>query len=111
MNPRLPRGHGDGVVGAGGPGDLADGEREAVGRSHGAGDDDHLVHLESSTHTPYLARHCRQNKVSSLPRGMPKVVDCQQIGAQATNKMMTQDRHEVLSRFGRQEGIIPMSCV
>ena len=59
MNPRLPRGHGDGVVGAGGPGDLADGEREAIRCSHEAGDDDHLVCLESNTHTPYLARHCR----------------------------------------------------
>ena len=37
--------------------------------------------------------------VGSLPRGMPKVVDCRQTGAQATNKMMTQDRHEVLSRL------------
>ena len=52
MNPRLLRSHGDEVVGAGGLGDLANGEREAVGRSHGAGDGDHLVCLESSTHTP-----------------------------------------------------------
>ena len=78
--------HGDEVVGAGGPGDLADGEREAVRRSHGTGDDDHLVRLGSSMHTPYLARHCRQNMVGSLPRGIPKVVDCQQTDAQATNK-------------------------
>ena len=54
---------------------------------------------------------CRRNMVGSLPRGMPKVVDYWQIGAQATNKMMTQDRHEVLSRFGRHEGIIPTPCV
>ena len=25
---------------------------------------------------PYLARHCQRNMVSSLPRGMSKVVDC-----------------------------------
>ena len=81
MNTRL--GHGDGDVRAGGPSDLADGEREAVGRSHGAGDDDHLVCLESSTHTPYVAHHCRRNMVDSLPRGMPKVVDYRQIDAQA----------------------------
>ena len=41
--------------------------------------------------------------VGSLPRGMPKVVDCRQTDAQATNKTVTQDRHEVLSRFGRHE--------
>ena len=75
MNPRLLRSHGDEVVGAGGLGDLADSEREAVRRSHGARDDDHLVCLGSSTHTPYLARHCRRNMVGNLPRGMPKVVD------------------------------------
>ena len=51
MNSRLLRDHGDEVVGASGPGDLADGEREAVQHSHGTGDDDHLVRLESSTHT------------------------------------------------------------
>ena len=34
------------------------GEREAVRRSHGSGDDDHLVLLGSGTHTPYLVRHC-----------------------------------------------------
>ena len=49
--------------------------------------------------------------VGSLPRGMPKVVDYRQIDAQATNKMVTQDRHEVLSRFGHHEGVIPTSCV
>ena len=54
---------------------------------------------------------CRRNMVVSLPRGMPKVVDYRQTDAQATNKMVTQDRHEVLSRFGRQEGVIPTSCV
>ena len=98
MDPRLLRGHGDEVVGASGLGDLADGEREAVGHSHGTIDDDHLVRLESSTHTPYLACHYQQNMVSSLPRGMSKVVDYRQTDAQATNKMVTQDRHEVLSR-------------
>ena len=54
---------------------------------------------------------CRRNMVGSLPRGMPKVVDYRQTGAQVPNKMVTQDRHEVLSRFGRQKGVIPMSCV
>ena len=54
---------------------------------------------------------CRRNMVGSLPMGMPKVVDCRQTDAQATNKMVTQDRHEVLSRFGHREGVIPMSCV
>ena len=44
-------------------------------------------------------------------RGMPKVVDYRETGAQATNKMVTQDRHEVLFRFGRREGVIPTSCV
>ena len=34
---------------------------------------------------------CRRNMVGSLPRGIPKVVDCRQIDAQATNKMVTQD--------------------
>ena len=91
MNLRFLRGHGDEVIGAGGPGDLADGEREAIWCSHGARDDDHLVCLESSTHTPYLARHCQRNMIGSLPRGMPKVVDCRQTDAQATNKMVTQD--------------------
>ena len=57
-------------------------------------------------------RSCRRNMVGSLPRGMSKVVDCRQTGAQATNKMMMQDRHEVLSRFGRREGVIPTSdCI
>ena len=34
---------------------------------------------------------CRRNIVGSLPRGMPKVVDCRQTDAQTTNKMVTQD--------------------
>ena len=54
---------------------------------------------------------CRRNMVGSLPRGMPKVVDYRQTGAQAMNEMMTQDRHEVLSRFSHREGVIPTSCV
>ena len=54
---------------------------------------------------------CRRNMVGSLPRGMPKVVDYRQTGAQATNEMVTQDRHEVLSRFNRRDGVIPTSCV
>ena len=56
-------------------------------------------------------RECRRNMVGSLPRGIPKVVDYRQTDAQATNKMVTQDRHKVLSRFGRRKGIIPTSCV
>ena len=35
----------------------------------------HLVHWKISTHTPYLARHCRRNMVGSPPRGVPMVVD------------------------------------
>jgi hypothetical protein len=43
----------------GGPGDLSDGEREAVHHGHEVRDDDHLAHLGSCLHTPYLAPHCR----------------------------------------------------
>ena len=68
-------------VEAGGPRDLTDGECEAVHHVHKVRDDDHLARLGSCTHTAYLARHCRQKLVGSLPRGMPKVVDCRQIGA------------------------------
>ena len=50
-----------------------------------------------------LQGRCRRNMVDSLPRGMPKVVDYRQTDAQATNKMVTQDRHEVLSRFGHRK--------
>ena len=42
---------------------------------------------------------------------MPKVVDYRQTDAQVTNKTVTQDRHEVLSRFGRREGVIPYAYV
>ena len=69
------------------------------------------VAMEPGMMTPYLAHHCRRNMVGSLPRGMPKVVDYWQTDAQAKNKTVTQDRHEVLSRFGRREGVIPMSYV
>ena len=41
------------------PSDLPDGERETFNHSRGRWDDDHLVHLGSCTHTPYLACHCR----------------------------------------------------
>ena len=54
MDLHLLCGHGDEVVEASGPGDLTDGEREAVRCSHEARDDDHLVRLESSTHTPLV---------------------------------------------------------
>jgi len=87
----LLHGRGGEAVEASGPGDLADGEPEAVRHDREVEDDDHLARLGSCTHTPYLARHCRQNMVSSLPKGMPKVVDCRQTGAQATNYMVTQD--------------------
>jgi hypothetical protein len=39
---------------------------------------------------------CRQNLVGSLPRGMPKVVDCRQTGVQATNEMVMQNRVGVI---------------
>ena len=32
---------------------------------------------------------CRRNMIDNLPRGMPKVVDYRQTGAQATNEMVT----------------------
>jgi hypothetical protein len=70
-----------------------------------------ILFVWGAVRTPLPARHCQRNMVGSLPRGMPKVVDYRQTGAQATNEMVTQDRHEVLSRFGRREGVIPTSCV
>jgi hypothetical protein len=72
----LLRGSSGEAIDAGGPGDLADSERETVRHGRGIRDDDHLAHLGSCTHTPYLARHCQRNLVGSLPRGMPKVVIC-----------------------------------
>ena len=56
------------------PRDLADGEREAFSHDRGSWNDDHLVRRESSTHTPYLARHCRRKLVGNLPWGIPMVV-------------------------------------
>ena len=56
------------------PRDPADGEREAFSHVRGSWNDDHLVRRESCTHTPYLARHCRQKLVGSLPWGIPMVV-------------------------------------
>jgi hypothetical protein len=97
----------DEVVGAGGPGDLADREREARRRGHGVGEDDHLTRLKSSTHTPYLVCHCRQNLVGSLLRGMPKVVDCRQTGVQATSEMVTQNNTRVYPGSGRRVSVIP----
>jgi len=81
----LLRGRGSEAVEAGGPGDLAVGEREAARHDCEVGDDGHLVHLRSCTHTSYLTRHCRRKLVGSLPRGIPTVVDCRQIDTQATN--------------------------
>jgi hypothetical protein len=40
---------------------------------------------------------------------MPKVVDCRQIGVQATNEMVMQDNTQVYPGFGRRVGVIP--CV
>ena len=52
----------------------------AVGRCRFVVDDvdlevRHLVRYGISMHTPYLVRHCQRNLVSSLPRGIPTVVD------------------------------------
>jgi len=56
------------------PSDLADGERETFSHDHGNWDDDHLVHLGSYTHAPYLVRHYQRKLVGSLPWGIPTVV-------------------------------------
>ena len=51
-----------------------------------------LFVLESCTHTPYLARHCRRKLVGSLPWGIPTVCSSLSVdGVQATNLMVTQD--------------------
>jgi hypothetical protein len=50
---------------------------------------------------------CRQNLVGSLPRGMPKVVDCRQTGVQATNEMVMQNNMRVYPGSGRRVGVIP----
>ena len=65
------------------PRDLADGEREAFRHGRGSWDDDHLVRRKSSTHTAYLARHCRRKLVGSLPWGILTVVYYRQTGAQS----------------------------
>jgi hypothetical protein len=49
----------------------------------------------------------RQNLVGSLPRGMPKVVDCRQTGVQAMNEMVMQDNTRVYLGSGRRVGVIP----
>ena len=85
MDLHLLEGRGGEAVEAGGLGDLADGERETACHDRGVGHDDHLARMGSCTHIPYLARHCRRKMVGSLPRGMPKVLEYQQTGAQATN--------------------------
>ena len=77
------------------PSDLADDERETFGNDGGSWDDDHLVHLVSCTHTPYLACHYRRKLICSLPWGIPTVVVYRQTGAQATNLMVTQDIDKV----------------
>ena len=76
------------------PGDLANGEREASGHGSGSGDDDHIVRLESCALASYLARHYRRKLVGSLPWDIPTVVDYRQIGAQATNSMVTQNTYK-----------------
>ena len=64
------------AVGADGPDHGSDREDLArLWKGHGARKGDHLVRHGFSTHTPYLARHCRRNLIGSLPRGMPTVVD------------------------------------
>ena len=83
--------HGRKAAGVSRLGDLADGECETFGHGGGSWDDDHLVRLESCTHTPYLTRHCRRKLVDSLPWGIPTVVVYRQTGAQAMNSMVTQD--------------------
>jgi hypothetical protein len=67
----------------------------------------HLARPGVCTHTPYLARHCRQNLVGSLPRGMPKVVDYRQIGVQATNEMVMQNNTRVYPDSCHRVGVIP----
>jgi hypothetical protein len=76
-------------------------------RGHGVGEDDHLALLKSSTHTTYLACHCRQNLVGTLLRSMSKVVDWWQTGVQATNEMVMQDNTRVYLGSGRHVGVIP----
>ena len=72
-------------------GDLADGVREAFCHGSGSRDDDHLVRLESYTHTPYLVRHCQRKLVGSLPWGIPMVVVYRHTCVQVTNSMVTED--------------------
>jgi hypothetical protein len=49
---------------------------------------------------------CRQNLVGSLPKSMSKIVDCQQIGVQATNEMVMQNNTRVYPGLGRRVGVI-----
>jgi hypothetical protein len=49
----------------------------------------------------------QQNLVNSLPRSMPKVVDCRQTGVQATNEMVMQNNMRVYQGSGRRVGVIP----
>jgi hypothetical protein len=68
--------------------------------------------VSTATYRPMRQRrhgngHCRQNLVGSLPRGMPKVVDCRQTGVQATNEMVMQNNTLVYPRLGRRVGVIP----
>ena len=78
----FPPGRDSEVVGAGGLGDLADGEREAICHGHEVRDDDHLVRLGSYMH---MCLEVCLNVVGSLPRSMPKVVDYRQTCEQAMN--------------------------
>jgi hypothetical protein len=54
-----------------------------------------------------MVPECRQNLVGSLPRGMPKVVDCRQLGVQATNEMVMQNNTRVYPGLGCRMGVIP----
>jgi hypothetical protein len=60
--------------------------------------------LDYNKHRP---GHCRQNLVGSLPRGMPKVVDCRETGVQTTNEMVMQNNTRVYPGLGRRVSVIP----
>jgi hypothetical protein len=66
----------------------------------------HVVH-KGKQETSVGEAHCRQNLVGSLPRGMPKVVDCQQTGVQATNEMVMQNNTRVYPGSGHRVSVIP----
>ena len=83
------------AVRSSGPGDLANGEREAVRHSHGIGEVGYQVRLGSCTHTPYLTHHSRRSTVDSPPRRGTRDSRLAVDGAQAMNKMVIQDERQV----------------